>query len=256
MQRNSWSTLIFFVFAEICAVSSVALGGSGIFQALLPINEYDDGAFSGMFYDLTFFNGKDFGTINVASGEYVNIGGGEIHTYKNGGSDVTGAQIYWRVYPSDQLPGAFQAINLPFFDEYPAFGGNPGDQRWLTATSFIDIVHGRRDGNYTLEVWAQATSSDGTHYDNNCGCNLKATYNIVGSGIATTVSVNNASIEAVQGISFQSVSNVWYELQSSPAVTGTWKSSGVRLLGNGEAMSFFDPTGYSTQKFYRVFVLP
>jgi len=233
-----------------------AYGTSGIFQALLPINRYDNGSYSGNFYDLTFFNGQDLGTIDLGAGEYLNIGGGEIHTFKNGGSDVTEAKIYWRVYPSDQLPGGFQSINLPFFDQHPAFGSNPGDQRWQMTTSYIDIVHGKRDGNYTLEVWALAASTDGTHYDNNCGCNVKATFNIIGSGIATTVTVTNATMENVQSVAFQSETNVWYELQSAPAVTGIWQSTGARLIGNGDSMSFFDPAGYSTQKFYRVFIVP
>ena len=60
-------------------------------------------------------------------------------------------------------------------------------------------------------------------------------------------------IEDTLGATFDSLSNATYRLQSTPdLVSSNFTDTGAMAIGNGAAMTLFDPTGPSTSKNYRV----
>ena len=60
-------------------------------------------------------------------------------------------------------------------------------------------------------------------------------------------------VTATAGVSFDSLSNATYRLQSTPdLVSSNFSDTGAFTIGNGASMTLFDPTGPSTSKNYRV----
>jgi len=60
-------------------------------------------------------------------------------------------------------------------------------------------------------------------------------------------------IEDTLGATFDSVPNATYRLQSTPdLVSSNFTDTGAIVIGNGDAMTLFDPTGPATSKNYRV----
>jgi hypothetical protein len=106
------------------------------------------------------------------------LNGGEVKTYKNNGTDIWSARLYYRVYPTDSPSGSFTAVNLPFTENLT----NPGDQKWATSSATIDLLNGLSDGNYTLEIYYEASTNNvdapATIYDNNGGANYNATFTV------------------------------------------------------------------------------
>lgn len=149
---------------------------SGIFQTYI-ILDIDNGGNSyyagGINSDgaTSIFNGSNFNTPSSLI-----LKGGEIKTFKNGLSDVTGAFLSYRVYKSGDTPGAFAEISLPFDSNLP----NTGDQKWDETNLNIDILALALsgDGTYNLEVYWRAASSDGDRFDNDSGDNFIANFTI------------------------------------------------------------------------------
>lgn len=110
--------------------------------------------------------------------------GGAIDTYKNGGSDVTGANLFYRVYLTSGGPtGSFTGLNLPWMCNWPdgecsAFS-NGGDQRWKKSDHNIDLLNGIVPGDYTLEIYMQGSTNEGDRYWNNGGANWKYTFTLL-----------------------------------------------------------------------------
>jgi len=158
--------------------SGNASAASGIFESfgIVKINA------STNYYDLQAatgnpdFQGASFGTLDISSGNTLTLVGGEIKTFKNGTSDVTGAFFDYRVYKTGDTPGSFIEFGLPFDSD---IGG--GDQKWDKTDENVDLLTGLSSGDYTLEVFARATATGPTetHFSNNGGANYTATFTVV-----------------------------------------------------------------------------
>lgn len=141
----------------------------------------------------------NFGTFNQNSNG-LEIRGGEIKTWKNGGGNVCSARLNYVVYPTGSRPAIpiFTVINLPFkcgcnsgtfADGLGPCSGN--DQKW-SVENFgpIDITD-RALGNYTIEIYYDYTGDDNssslcrdTKYINNGNnpTNYTGTFTVVSSG--------------------------------------------------------------------------
>ena len=75
--------------------------------------------------------------------------GGEIKTWKNGGSNVCGGNLFYRVYSAADVPGDFADIALGYQSEL----ANAGDQKWGAYDQHIDLLSGLALGDYSLEVF-------------------------------------------------------------------------------------------------------
>ena len=133
------------------------------------------------FYDLNVvtgnpdFQGANLGTFNQA--ETLILAGTQIKTNKCNGGNVTGANIYYRVYLTSGTAGSFNsAINAPFLSNDAGTCG--GDQTWEKTNNTTNVKAGLAPGTYYLEVYAEATGSPGTVYASNSGNNYKATFTV------------------------------------------------------------------------------
>lgn len=177
--------------AQIALLSLFALSqanaGSGIFGAYLGIDVDSTDTIYGEDQPggntVEGYNGADFGSVNL--GESVTITSGELLTFKNGGSDVTGTSLNYRVYETGSPSGSFVEVainfgaNAPFVDAAGNGFSGGGDQVWNNITSAPNVANGLGAGNYTLELFWKATSTDGDHFVNNSGSNYAATFNVI-----------------------------------------------------------------------------
>jgi hypothetical protein len=146
--------------------------------AILSIN---GGANS--YYDMDAFTGNpDFQGANLGSygtGSSLVVKGGQNETTKCNGGDVTGGNFYYRYYLTSSGPsGAFTPIGIGF-NANLGTGCGGGDQVWEGTGGTENIISGLTiPGNYTLEVYSDATGFPGTVYSSNGGANYKATFTI------------------------------------------------------------------------------
>ncbi len=163
----------FFLFGSASAQSS------GIFEsfAILSIN---GGANS--YYDMQAtttnpdLQGANLGSFAFGVNTLV-VKGGQNKTFKNGGCNINGSSINYRVYPTATPAGSYLNINEPFGSD---LGG--GDQLWEGTTGTTNAIAGLLPGSYTIEVYSQAgfdSCGTGTHFSSNGGANYKATFTIV-----------------------------------------------------------------------------
>jgi len=121
----------------------------------------------------------NLGTFNINTGstDSLILKGGSLLSFKNGGSDVTGATLEYQIF-SVSPSGTFTAVNLPFGADNVA--GNTGDQRWDTESLSINLLAGLNTGTYVLDVYGLASSTDGTHYETGGSINnYGATFTVV-----------------------------------------------------------------------------
>ena len=146
--------------------------------AILSIN---GGANS--YYDMDAFTGNpDFQGANLGSygtGSSLVVKGGQSKTTKCNGGNVTGGNFYYRYYLTSSGPsGAFTPIGIGF-NANLSTGCGGGDQVWEGTGGTENIISGLTiPGNYTLEVYSDATGFPGTVYSSNGGANYKATFTI------------------------------------------------------------------------------
>lgn len=131
------------------------------------------------------FQGSSFG--NVSS---ISLNGGELKSFKNSGADVTGARLFYRVYPTGAPTGTFTLVNLPFAQDN--IDGTFGNQLWRTSSANINLASGLPSGNYTLEVYLMITTNRGDQFDSNGGNNYTATFSVTSTTLPVTLTAFNA----------------------------------------------------------------
>jgi len=179
------------VLATIISTFGLFVGQSqaatGVFGSYVAIDPDGPGGVGFTFYGaqqpgpnfLTAFNGLNLGSFYV--GDIAQIAGGELLTFKNGGGDVTGAELQWRVNPG----GSFAAVNLGFTANatFNDAAGNTfstsGDQKWAQIASTPNFLSGLTPGSYTLEVFFRAFTNEGDRYSNNGGSNFIADFEVL-----------------------------------------------------------------------------
>lgn len=184
-----------------CSFASQAMAGTGIFGTYLFIDA--DG--SATTYGLTDhpmasspdFDGADLGTFDSGL-MTLTLNGAEANTFKNGGSDVTAAELSFRVYESGGTPGSFNQVGLGFGanSTYLDAGGvtisGGGDQKWEELTAGVDLLDGLAPGTYDLEVFVKAFTSDGDRFHNDDGSGPGSNY--IGSFTVSAVPEVSAAL--------------------------------------------------------------
>lgn len=172
-----------FLVAFVMVSGSLLAQNVGIFQTyiILDINGGGNQFLAGGINSdgAPTFDGGSYGTVTSLV-----LNGGEMKTFKNGGGDVFGGELNYRVYEQAATPGAFNQVNLPFDANLP----NPGDQRWQEALAGIDLLNGLSAGNYVLEVFWRSPTNQGDQFDSNFGNNFSATFSVASSNIVPTMS--------------------------------------------------------------------
>ena len=160
---------VIVVAAASLSLVSSAFAGSGIFGSYVAIDADGPGSAVLTWYgaqqagsnQLTAFDQLNLGSFAMGSQAY--IAGAEIETYKNSGSDVTGATLFYRVDT-----GAWQNASIGFTanSSFANAAGNTfsgdGDQKWAQLSNTgIDFLSGVGVGQHTLQIYFGAGSTDG-----------------------------------------------------------------------------------------------
>ncbi len=158
MKRFLLSFIVFLSFL------SVGKANGGIYGSFVIID--------GNYYqcegnNTTLFNGHNFG--NLTQGSSLILKGGEVKTWKNGGTDITGTYLYYRVYKTGTAPSNFTEVNLPW--NANGIDGNGSNQKWAKTDGTVNLLSGLSAGDYTFEVYFKAASNEGDKIDNNNGDN-------------------------------------------------------------------------------------
>lgn len=162
-------------------------GGGGVSLGAPTLVNTDNG--SGISTWATV-NEPSLGTFNP--GDTLTLNGGEVLTYKNGGSDVTGADISYSV---DNQTLTTQGLTFNQ-DNVPAGnlgGGNPGDQRWYSDGFGVNLLSGLSAGTHILGVRFRSSTDQGYKYMSNGGQG----YNV----FFTIAAVPEPSTLAIAGLS-------------------------------------------------------
>ena len=128
-------------------------------------------------------NGSDaspqlnLGTFDITMGQTLTLNGGALLTFKNSGSDVTGAFLDYRVFTAGSPSGAFTEISLPFNEDN--VNGSTGDQRWASESQTVNLLAGLPNGDYELSVFLRETSTDGGAFSSQSGANYAADFQVI-----------------------------------------------------------------------------
>ena len=150
--------------------------------------------------------------------------GSEIKTYKNNGTNVTGARLYYRVYLTGTTAGAFIQTNPAFSDNL----SSGGDQKWTNVANSqsqntpapVDLLAGLAPGYYTLEVnWTAQADNAPDVADNNIGANYKATFSYDVTPMPVTLTAFSAQRQGSETVlswtTANETNNAGYEAQVS-----------------------------------------
>ncbi len=190
---------------------------------------YNNGTVSGDGY----FNGSNLGNF-TSSSQTLAISYWDVKTFKNSGSDVQQAQMYYRVYENGTGGGSFTQIVGGFIEDY---GG--GNQRWgKSSSTSIDVSSLTAGKTYKLEVYIQVygTSPNEWKFDNNGTSNFIATFTTdaafpVELSSFTAKFINNSILLNWKTTTEQN--NYGFEVQRSE---GSWSKIGF-IAGSGNSNS-------------------
>ncbi len=126
------------------------------------------------------FEGANLGSFNTTNA--LTLKGAEHNVFKCGGCDLTSTRLYYRVYATGSTPGSFSNVNIGFTSG-GANGCGGEDQQWSDTGNSINILSGLVAGNYTFEVYSDAsvTCLGGTVFAGNFGANYKANFTYCGA---------------------------------------------------------------------------
>ncbi|KAF2519473.1 T9SS type A sorting domain-containing protein [Flavobacterium salilacus subsp. salilacus] len=183
--------LLFFIFTStFCSqVFSQSAGFNNtfiVFSINGSLNLYYDLNAATANYD---FDGQSLGTF-CEGGTGLIFKGGEHNIYKCGGCDLTSTRIYYRIYlTGNGASGNFVSNSLNYFSGFNNGCGGQ-DQRWEKLDYNTNLLSGLSAGNYTIEVYSDATITcgTGTVYAGNNGANYKATFTVSPTTVGGTLS--------------------------------------------------------------------
>lgn len=177
--------LFLLVWGLVFATTSL-FAAAGIFDSFAIVN--------GTFYDLDANTANaDFQSASL--GAFAPNGslllGGQLKSFKNNGTDVTGAAIFYVIFPAGNRPTDPSLTGISYAFQFDNVGGTNGDQQWGTDLSgnnttngALNILQGTSlaNGTYTLEVYARITTNgvnaNGEIFDSNNNLNYSATFTI------------------------------------------------------------------------------
>ena len=185
-------TLALLLITTIATIVPLtALAGTGTFGSYIGIDNGSGNAWYGATQPgpttLWAFDGSDLGDFTV--GDSLLISGGELLTWKSDSGDVTGANLYYSIDATGTTPASFTGIginwssNSPFNDAAGNAFTNSSDQKWASITSTPDVLSGLTDGDYSLSVYFEASTNEGTRTDNNGGANYVANFSVASASV-------------------------------------------------------------------------
>mgnify|MGYP003376160294 CR=1 FL=1 len=253
-----------FLFILLLLLNVNLFAARGWWDSFVIVNALGNG---NVFYDLGAstmnqdFSGANLGVFTPSN--YTLFLGGQIKTWKNGGSDITGVTVWYRIYPNGSPSGSF--IGIPYTFQWnqgevgaPVSLTNPGDQQWGTdeqgqnlGDDGINILQNStlEEGAYTLEIYVEVFNNEGLLYDNNSGNNYSANFTVTeGSLPVELTSFAATTIGNTVKLSWNTateINNYGFEVErkvgSLQSTVGNYEKIGF-VNGNGNSNS---PKDYS-----------
>ena len=156
-------------------IASPMYGGAGFWDSFTVVES--------TFYDLSAstsnddFNGTYLGLFTVDDSLSI---GGQIKTYKYGGTDVFGANLWYSIFESgDGASASYTDIEYSFQSNLAVFG----DQQWGTSSDTSVSLGDLSPGDYELSIYVTVATNgfeaDDPIYDTNFGSNYVASFSVI-----------------------------------------------------------------------------
>lgn len=188
IQKSKMVCVVFVLIAFVFNLKTIANGE--IYGSFIITNN----GTSDIYTLSSSFNGANLGVLNSST---LILKGGQIKTWKDGTTDITGGKTYYVIYLKDASKGSFTPIALSWLSNNA--DGNPNNQIWEDKTKNIDIKTGLVAGKYYFEVYYEATANDGLKYDNNNSNtnNYRATFVITNENPPTDFSATKQNHQQI-----------------------------------------------------------
>lgn len=177
----------FAALVVVLASSPLARAATGIFGSYIEVKVNTAAA---AWYgaqewgnDIQSFQAANLGTVNWVN-QSLTFTAWQIQTFKADGGDVTGANMYYRVYEQGSLtpPGFTQSAggflsNSPFTAAQGSTASGGGDQNWGANSLSINLlsgITGDTTRTFNVEVYFDAPTNEGTRFSSNGGANYIA----------------------------------------------------------------------------------
>lgn len=178
---------IYSLLLTVLFTSLVYSQSTGIYDAYVILNINGGGL--NYKQPSTNFNGTNLGTFSNT--QSLIFAGGQNKTYKCNGGNVTGGNIYYRVYPTSGTPGTFTPLTMGWSSNDSGAGSGCQNQTWEINSNTTNLLSSLADGTYTLEVYLDAPGYPSTAYYSNNSNNFKASFTINNSTLGTIDVKNN-----------------------------------------------------------------
>lgn len=172
------TVILLSILLCVAATASADWGLYGADRSWLSIDDGSETWYSLWDEGTGTFDGQDLG--DFETGDTLDITAFDVKTWKNGDSDVSGAEYFYTVYTGARDNPSFTSMGGGFLED---LGG--GNQKWGATDTSFDLLDSTSAGNtYTVEVYGHITGSGtgGTdQYDNNAGDidNYSATFDVI-----------------------------------------------------------------------------
>jgi len=138
-----------------------------------------------------YTSATNFNTTTFDNPTSLILKGGQIKTWKDGASNVTGGGMQYRIYKCNTAVPGFTYCGV--FNWLLNEIVTPTNQYWEKVTDNVDIISSLTPGVYYFEVYFESyTTADGNKYYSNAGANYKAKIIIYNKSIVATGNWNTA----------------------------------------------------------------
>jgi hypothetical protein len=246
-------TLVVFAF-----LSQAALAGTGVFEYYLDTKLGSTPRSHGNYSGGLAFAGDNLGTVSTtATPLIIDLTG--LKTFKNGTGDVTGANLFYRVYLTGATAPTYSMLNLPF----KANLGSPGDQEWQSSTDVNLLAAslvgaGMSPGTYKVDVYIVASTNEGDKTYGTAMAPLTATFVLAVALNAemTSFSAKKAATSTViSWLTSSEKDNALFQIERSANATDFTAIGEVKAAGNSNGVknyTFTDATPLSGVNYYRL----
>jgi len=150
------------------------------------------------------FNGANLGSFVSGSNNLV-FKGAEHNVYKCYGADISSTRVYYRIYlTSAGASGNFTSNNITYTSGFNNGCGGQ-DQKWDKLDYSTNLLSGLAPGNYSIQVYSDASTTLGDRYASNGGLNYTASFTV--SGNYYSKSTGNLELTSSWGTSIDGTGN-------------------------------------------------
>ena len=243
----------FFTLLITVAAIQIASAGSGVFEYYLDTKLNGTTKNHGNYTGGTSFAGSNLGNVpSTSSTLVIDIVG--LKTFKNSGSDVSAATLFYRVYKQGGAVPSYISVNMPFLANL----GGGGDQQWQQATDInLLTAPNMTSGTYNVDVYLTATTSDGGAGYASAASPFTATFVLDVTLSATLMDFKGSTAKGQNILDWSTASEknaAHFDIQRSNDNTA-WSSIGqVKAVNNayGADYQFIDAQPLSGTNYYRL----